>query len=78
MDLITPDGGQVDSGAARRPTISMCALATSLVNSENVGAARNLGISRTDLRRSIRIDVEAMLRAISGRVAAELWKAKWF
>jgi hypothetical protein len=78
MDLLTPDGGQVDYGAARRPTISMCALATSLVNLENFGTERTLGISRTELRRALRLDVEAMLRAIRGRVAAELWKEKRF
>jgi DNA polymerase family B len=39
-------------------------------------AARKLEISRTALRRAIRLGAEAMSRAMRGRVAAKLWKDK--
>jgi hypothetical protein len=39
-------------------------------------AARKLGISRTALRRAMRLGVEAMSRAMRGRLAAELTKPK--
>ena len=39
-------------------------------------ASRNLGISRTALRRATRLGVEAMLRAMCSRLAAKLWTDK--
>jgi hypothetical protein len=39
-------------------------------------AARKLGISRTALRRAIRLGAEAMSRAMCSRLAAKLWMDK--